>query len=112
MTNSIKGIGFSKAARVKRVLVERAEEGLSFSLSFADPADQTQVEWRFDGVTQLRFRGEATDLLGLVLLQSEDLTSSGWDGARYRVKDYEEEFVSFYCMAIQETPPRISPESE
>jgi hypothetical protein len=102
MTNSIKGIGFSKTARVQRVLVERNEDGLTLSLRLADAADHTTVEWHFDGVTELRFRGDSADLLGLVLLQSEDLASRGWEGAKYRVKDYEEEFVSFYCVAIRE----------
>ena len=102
MTNTIKGVGFSKTARVQRVLVERAGEGLTLSLRLSDAADHTEVDWYFDGVTQLRFRGESTDLLNLVLLQSEDLTSNGWDGVRYRVTDYEEEFVSFYCIGIGE----------
>jgi hypothetical protein len=100
-----------KVARVQRVLVERADERLNLLLKLADAADHTEVEWHFDGVTQLQFLGESTDLLGLVLLKSEDLTSSGWDGVRYRVKDYEEEFVSFYCMGIREvtTPSSGAP---
>ncbi len=105
MTNSIRDIGFSKTAKVQRVLVERSEEGLTLSIRLADAADHTVVEWYFDGVTELRFRGDSTDLLGLVRLQSEDLASHGWDGVRFRVKDYEEEFVSFYCMAIREVAP-------
>lgn len=102
MTESISGIGFSNAARVQRVVVERGEEGLTVSLRLTREADHTEFEWRFDGVTQLRFRGDSTELLGVLLLQCEDVSSLGWDGIRYRVKDYEEEFVSFYCEAIRE----------
>ena len=52
--------------------------------------------------TQLRFLSASTDLLGLVLLQCEDVSSLGWEGIRYRVQDIEEEFVSFFCCDIAE----------
>ena len=106
MTNLIKGVGFSKTARVQRVLIERTEKGLRLFLRLADAADHTEVEWRFEGVSQLRFRSESTDLLNLVRLEADDMTSSGWNEARYRVKDCEEEFLSFYCMAIGESAPQ------
>jgi hypothetical protein len=90
----------AKPLPVVRVLVERAVEGLSLSLSFQPSSGGAPVEVRFLGVTQLRFRGEGVDLGGLVLLQSEDVEAQGWENIRYRVKDYEEEFVAFYCAEI------------
>ncbi len=80
------------------------DQGLTLSLGLTSEADHTEAEWRFAGVTQLRFRGDSTELLGILLLQCEDVSSLGWDGTRYRVRDYEEEFVSFYCEAIQVIP--------
>lgn len=31
---------------------------------------------------------------------AEDISARGWDGARFLVKDYEEEFMSFVCRDI------------
>jgi hypothetical protein len=95
---------FFKPARVVRLLLERDEGGQTLLLRLA-LADQSQVEWRFSGVSQLRFRGESTDLLGPVLLQREDVRSRGWEGARFRIWDYEEEFVSFLCLNVDEVIP-------
>ena len=92
---------FSKPVRVVRLLLERNEEGLSLTLR--SDADGAEVELRFVGVSQLRFRGATTGLLGLVLLQYEDIASQGWEDIRFRVTDYEEEFVSFYCADIKVT---------
>ena len=94
---------FSKMARVQRVLLQRTEdEGLILSLGLVDPKDHTKLNWRFEGVRKLRFRGDFTDLLLLVRLQYEDLAPRGWEDVRYEVKDCEEEFISFYCVAIRE----------
>lgn len=93
---------FAKPARVVRVLLERNDDDLVLHLKLAHDSGHSEMEWRFVGVIQLKFRGESTDLLGLVLLQCEDLTSHGWEGTRFKVKDYEEEFVSFLCRDIEE----------
>jgi len=91
----------AKPARITRVLLERNEAGLVLLLKVQSDADHSEVELRFVGVTKLRFRGETTELLGLVLLQFEEMTSQGWEETRFRVKDYEEEFLSFYCRSIE-----------
>jgi hypothetical protein len=36
-----------------------------------------------------------------VLLLYEDVAERGWEGVRYEVKDYEEEFIWFYCEAFE-----------
>ena len=93
---------FAKPARVIRVFLERTEEGLTLRLKLNHGPGRSDMEWCFRGVTQLRFRGESTELLELVLLQCENVASQGWEETRFRVKDYEEEFVSFFCTDIQE----------
>jgi len=35
-------------------------------------------------------------------MQCEDIRSNGWEDARFEVKDYEEEFVSFLCRDVDE----------
>jgi hypothetical protein len=99
----------AKPARITRVLLERNEEGLVLLLKVRSDAEESEVELRFIGVTQLRFRGETTELLGLVLLQFKEMTSQGWEEARFRVKDWEEEFLSFYCKTIERV---VAPPSE
>jgi hypothetical protein len=84
-----------------RVLLERNDGNMSLVLALQSSADQSEAELRFNRITQLRFRGDTTDLSGLVLLQCEDVASRGWEGVRFMVKDYEEEFISFYCDDIE-----------
>jgi len=55
---------------------------------------------RFEGVRDLRFHGDPMMLGGVVVLEIEDMVSSGWEGIRYRVKDHEGEFVSFFCSEV------------
>jgi hypothetical protein len=95
---------FTKPTRIVRVLLERREQGLELVIRFRREANHFEQDLRFVGVTELQFRGETTDLTGLVLLQCEDISSRGWENAHFRVKDYEEEFVSFYCRAIEDVP--------
>lgn len=91
---------FKKASRVSRVVLEREGDNLQLQLHLS--TDVIEMRWRFAGVTQLRFRGEATDLQGLVLLEAEDITQKGWEGARFRIRDIEEEFISFLCSDVAE----------
>jgi hypothetical protein len=103
MTNWLSDPRFRIAARVVRVRLERDESGLTLFLRFAVP-NHGEMEWRFTRVSQLRFRGRSTELLGLVRMQCEDIRSNGWEDAHFQVKDYEEEFVSFLCRDIDEVP--------
>ena len=58
---------------------------------------QNDMTLSFKGVRDLRFYGNPTILGGVVAMEIEDISSSGWEGIRYRVKDLEGEFISFYC---------------
>jgi hypothetical protein len=55
---------------------------------------------RFDGVRDLRFHGNPMLLGGIIVLEIDDILSSGWEGIRYKVKDGEMEFMSFFCSKI------------
>lgn len=103
-TKSTSDDRFSSPVRIRRVVLERQEGELVLLLKVVFEANLSEVEWRFSGVSQLRFRGETTDLLGIVRLQCEDIASQGWEGKRFRVKDYEEEFISFFCGDFGEVP--------
>lgn len=54
---------FTKTARVVRVLLERSDELLTMCLKIAYVAGHSEMmEWRFLGVTRLRFLGKSTEL--------------------------------------------------
>lgn len=61
---------------------------------------QDDMEFWFKGVRDLRFHGNPTILGGVVVLKIEDMLSSGWERIQYRVKDDEEEFISFFCSDL------------
>jgi hypothetical protein len=64
------------------------------------------IELRFKGALDVRFRGERTELTEIVDLLVDDISSREWEGARFRVKDYEEEFISFVCREIDPPVPK------
>lgn len=84
-----------------RLVLEWTAEVLSLTLTVRPQHRTTTTELRFVGVRELRFRGERTELQEIVLLTAEDVSSHGWEGVRFRVKDYEEEFISFLCAEIE-----------
>ena len=88
-------------SRVVQLTLIRDEAELSLSLKLHEVGSNTQVELQFHNVSDLRFRGECTELSELVLLIAEDRSSHGWEGVRFVVKDYEEEFISFRCERIE-----------
>lgn len=94
----------SEPGRVTRLVLERDAEGLTLVLTVRPEDDPGTTELRFVGVRELRFRGETTELKEIVLLLAEDVSSYGWEGVRFRVKDYEEEFISFLCGEIVREP--------
>ena len=91
---------FSHPARVVQLSIERTEDKLGLRLTLENTVEKVRLEVRFVGVRQLRFRTDPTDLLGLVLMQCDNVTDRGWEGIRFEIKDYEEEFISFYCEAF------------
>lgn len=91
-------------SRVVRLVLERpADQELMITLTLVSDGTSSTNEVRFRGVSDVHFRGDRTELSGIVLFLVEDISSRGWEGARFRVKDYEEEFLSFQCREID--PP-------
>lgn len=88
--------------RVYHLSLEKAEDGLALTLRMRAASSNRELTVRFAGVTELRFRGPTTDLNGLVRLQLEDVAAAGMEEVRFRVKDYEEEFVSFSCRSFDD----------
>ncbi|RYZ12615.1 MAG: hypothetical protein EOO70_09050 [Myxococcaceae bacterium] len=101
MIDPLIALATSRPARVVRLLVERTDDELIVHLELRGDADPCGVHLCFEGVIQLRFLGEETDLGGLVLLQFRDMSADGWEGIRLRVEDYEGEFISFYCRDVR-----------
>ena len=91
----------AEPSRVVRIGIERSDAGLLISLSLV-PIDSSRViELRFVGASDVQFLGERTELSEIVLLLAEDITSRGWEGLNFRVRDYENEFLSFVCREIK-----------
>jgi hypothetical protein len=91
----------SEPGPVVRLVLERNAEALTLTIAVRPQHGARTTELRFVGVRELRFRGESTQLQEIVLLLAEDVSSQGWEGVRFRVKDYEEEFISFLCAEIE-----------
>jgi hypothetical protein len=93
----------AEPSRVKEIVLSRTEEELVVRIRLVPEGGIEEADYVFRGVGDLRFRGERTDLTQIVALAIEDITNFGWDGVRYRVRDYEEEFVSFLCQEVAST---------
>ena len=88
-------------SRIVSLALERCDDGLLITFRLLPQGASDLIEVRCRGAVDLRFRGERTELKELVLLLAEEISSSGWEGARYLVKDYEEEVISFICREIE-----------
>jgi hypothetical protein len=88
-------------SRVVQLTLIRDGAELLLSLKLHEVESSTQVELRFHNVSDLKFRGQRTELTELVLLMAEDVSSHGWEGVHFAVNDYEEEFISFRCERIE-----------
>ena len=104
MTTDAYPIRVAPPGRVVRVVLERDEDGLTVVLWLVPEGESVATEIKFRGASGVRFLGEDTALTGLVHLLAEDITSRGWEGIRFRVKDSEEELVSFLCRDIEPSP--------
>ena len=87
--------------RVLRLTLARNGSELSLSILLQEMESSVRVEVEFDHVSDLKFRGERTELTHLVMLTAEDVSSHGWERVRFVVRDYEEEFISFRCEQIR-----------
>ena len=84
-------------SRVEEVVLAREGEELILRLRLIAEPGGEQTAFTFHDVRDLRFRSQPIDLGGLVVLMKENVINHGWDKVRFRIKDYEEEFISFYC---------------
>jgi hypothetical protein len=87
-------------SRIVRLVFDRGDDDLTITFRLLPQGASEPIEVRCRGAADVRFRGERTELKELVLLLAEEISSSGWEGAKYRVKDYEEEVISFVCREI------------
>lgn len=94
----------TEAGRVRSLMLERLDEELVLSMTLVQLGAPRAVTLTFRGVASLRFQGEYTELNEVVLLVAADISSRGWEGARFSVRDYEEEFVGFTCRDWRVTP--------
>lgn len=84
-----------------QVSLEREDMSISLLLRFYPKhSPQEEMSLRFDGVRDLRFHGNPMLLGGIVVLEIEDILSSGWEEIRYKVTDQEMDFISFFCSSI------------
>lgn len=91
----------AESSRVVRLTLDRMSGELCLRLLLEGAESGADLSLTFFGVSELRFRSERTELMELVLLVVEDLSSRGLEDVRFRVKDSEEEFASFYCREIR-----------
>ena len=91
-------------SRVVRIALDRSDDDLTITFLLMPLEASEPIEVRCIGAADVRFRGDRTELKEIVLLMAEDISSRGWEGARYLVKDYEEEFISFVCREIDRVP--------
>ncbi len=101
MSTSSEATRLAPPSRVVRLVLEREEQRLTLRLSLTAEDSRAAVNLRFVDVSDLRFRGERTELTEIVVLMVVDRISDGWSTGRFHVKDYEEEFISFICADVE-----------
>lgn len=87
----------AEPGRVVSLCLWRTGDELQLRISLLPLGSDGPVNLCFEGVRDVHFRSDRTDLTGIVLLLAEDIGGRGWEGLRYRVTDSEEELISFYC---------------
>ncbi|WP_437576194.1 hypothetical protein [Sorangium sp. So ce887] len=100
-TKPLASMGYVVQLGLERAFGEGGYSNLMLMIRLRDPKSDKETDIVFDGVAQLRFRGESVALTELVLLIAEDISGRGWEGLSYRVTDAEEEFVCFLCRSIE-----------
>lgn len=92
--------------RVQRLTLQHeVGGGLTLTLTVYSLDENRIHEVQFSNVRNLRFLGESTELWDkIVLLVADDVSSEQWEDVRFRVKESENEFVEFYCGAIDHLP--------
>jgi hypothetical protein len=93
-----------KPSRVVRLVLERGKESMNITVTLRaiELGVAHDAELTFTGVSDVRFRGERTELTEIVSFLARDVSRDGLEGIRFLVRDDEEEFMSFACRAIEE----------
>jgi hypothetical protein len=92
------------ASRVVRVALVRDGErtDILMTLRPLEPPNADDCRIRFVNVCDVRFLDERVSVGGqVVLLLARDVSADGLEGIGYRVRDSEEEFISFACGTIE-----------
>ena len=79
-------------SRIVRVVLDRSDKDLTITLTLLPQGTSDTIEVRCRGASDVRFRGEHTELKEIVLLLAEDISSRGWEGARFRVLTTEDDY--------------------
>lgn len=87
-------------SRIDSITIERRSEGVAMRLVLLPIESVGTLQFEFDQVLELRFRGDSVELGLVVRLLVEDVSSHGMEKVRFRVSDAEEEFISFSCMTV------------
>ena len=72
---------------------------LACEVVLCDQTEQTAVTAVFEGLREFEI-AKLSDGRCLGPLKILDVRDRQWENVNYKVKDYEEEFVSFYCSAF------------
>jgi hypothetical protein len=91
----------AEMGRLARIVLERTDDDLTICLSLVPRGSSDGIELRFCGVSNLQFLGERTGLTETVLLMADDISSRQWEGVKFRVRDSENEVISFMCREIE-----------
>lgn len=86
--------------QVVRFLVENDPDGVTVTLAAHSKNPERFYHLRFTNVVDLRFENPVTFEANIVLL-AESFASEGYEGIKFRLRDHERTFISFYCGAIE-----------
>ncbi|MEO8878541.1 MAG: hypothetical protein ABI461_23330 [Polyangiaceae bacterium] len=91
------------AATIVAMTISRGAEGLTIQLDLETTATGAATSLRFYDVDSLAFRNNGRqNFAGIVHMMASDISGRGLERARFVVKDYEEEFLTFFCQRIDE----------
>lgn len=83
-----------------RVFRESVSEGaLACEIVLCDQNEQASITVLFEGLSQFAIaKTSGTQMIGP--LKALDVRDRQWENIKYQVRDYEDEFVSFYCKTF------------
>jgi hypothetical protein len=72
---------------------------LTCEVVFCDQTEESSITAVFEGLSQIEI-AKTSDGRNIGPLKVLDVRDKQWENINYKVKDYEEEFLSFYCRAF------------